>query len=159
MKKLRLLVGTAREQYYVRRLHSLNQDVKRNWKVLDSLMGKNKKSLHKEFIVDGVSTNDTTKIWNAFCNYFNDYPRNIHGSTPISTSHHLDQIEISERSMYIRNTLETDIIESFKRLDKHGGINDISSKILFILKNYVFKYLKGLNNFCNTSGVYSNVFF
>ena len=87
-KKLRLLLRTAREQYYVRRLDSLNYDVKRNWKVLNSLMGKNKKSLHKEFIVDGVSTNDTTKICDAFCNYFIDHQRNIHESIPISISHH-----------------------------------------------------------------------
>ena len=42
-KKLRLLLRTARKKYYVRRLDSLNYDVKRNLKVLNSLMGKNKK--------------------------------------------------------------------------------------------------------------------
>ena len=44
VKQLRLLLGTAREQNYVRRLDSFNYDVKRNWKVLNSLMGKNKKN-------------------------------------------------------------------------------------------------------------------
>ena len=87
-KKLRLFLRTAREQYYVRRLASLKYDVKRNWKVLSSLMGTNKKSLHKESIVDGVSTNHTTKLCDVFCNYFIDHPRNTHESIPISTSHH-----------------------------------------------------------------------
>ena len=68
VKKIRLLLRTAREQYYVRRLNSLNYDVKQNWKVLNSLMGKNKKSNYKEFIVDGVSTNDTNKVCDVFCN-------------------------------------------------------------------------------------------
>ena len=43
VKKLRLLLRTAREQYFVRRLTSLNTDMKRNLKVLNSLMGKSKK--------------------------------------------------------------------------------------------------------------------
>ena len=46
--QLRFLLKTAREQYYDRRLDSLNDGVKRNWKVLNSLTGKNKKSM-KEF--------------------------------------------------------------------------------------------------------------
>ena len=40
-KKLRLLLRTALEKCYVRRLGSLNYDVKRNWKVLNSRMCKN----------------------------------------------------------------------------------------------------------------------
>ena len=67
-KKLRSLLRTAREQYHVRRLDSLNYDVKRNWNALNSQMGKNENSLHKEFIVDRVSTNDTTEYCDAFCN-------------------------------------------------------------------------------------------
>ena len=142
IKKLRLSLRTAREQYYLKRLNSLNLGVKRNWKVLNSLKGKNKKSLHKEFNGDRVSTNATTKIFGAFCNYFIDHPRNIHGSIPISTSHHLDQLEINERSMYFRNATETDVIESIMRLNKEGGINDISRKFLVICKNYFSYYLK-----------------
>ena len=41
VKKLSLLLITALEQYFVRRLDSLNNDAKQNWKVLNSLMGKN----------------------------------------------------------------------------------------------------------------------
>ena len=89
-------------------------------------MDRNEKSLHKEFNDDGVSTNDTTKIRDALCNHSIDHPRNFHGSISISTSHHLDQIENNERSMYIQNAMETDIIESIMRLNKEGAINDIS---------------------------------
>ena len=59
--KLRLLLRTAGEQYFVRTLISRYTDMKRNWKILNRQMGKNKKWLKKEFIVDGVSTTDTTK--------------------------------------------------------------------------------------------------
>ena len=62
VRNLRLLLSTAREQYYVQRLCSFNNDIQRSWKVLDGLMGRSKKLLHKEFIVDGVSTHDTAKL-------------------------------------------------------------------------------------------------
>ena len=52
MKKLRLLLRTTREQYFVRRLSFPDTDKKRNWKFSNSLMGKNKNSLEKEFIFD-----------------------------------------------------------------------------------------------------------
>ena len=77
-------------------------------------------------ILDGISTKDTTKICDAFGNYFIHHPRNIHGSIPISTSHYLDQIENNEKAMYFRNATETVIIEFIMRFNKESGINDIS---------------------------------
>ena len=49
--KLRLLLWTAREQYFVRRLSSLNTDMKRNWKVLISLKGGNKSCSKKSSLL------------------------------------------------------------------------------------------------------------
>ena len=118
VKKQLWLLRTAQEKYCVRRLDSFNNDVKRNWNVLNSLMGKNKKSFHKEIIVHGVSTNNTIKICDAFCNYVIDNPREIHKSIPTSTSHDLDQIENNERLNYFWNATEIDIIEPIMRLNK-----------------------------------------
>ena len=111
-------------------------------------MGENKKSLHKQFIVVGVLRNDTTKIYDAFCNYSIDHTRNIHGYIPISTSHLSDQVEINEKSMYLQNATETDIIESITHLNKEGGINDVSRIFLVMCKNYISCYLKQLFNPC-----------
>ena len=100
--------------------------------------------------MDGVSTNDTTQICQAFCIYLIDNQINIHGPIPISTSHLLDQVEINERSMHFQNATEFDIIESIMRFNKEGGINDVSRKFLVICKNLVFYYLKELFNVCIT---------
>ena len=89
----------------------------KNWKVLNSPTGKkNKKSLQKEYIIDGVSTPDTTKICNSLCNYFIDHSKNISESITFSNSHLLDQIDINHRSMYFRNATETEIVESIMQL-------------------------------------------
>ena len=60
--------------------------------------------------------------------------------------------------MCFRNATETDSIESFMRLNKEGGTNDISRKFLVICKYYVSCYLKEIIEFCVISGVYPNVF-
>ena len=117
-KKLRLLLGTAREQYFFRRLTSFSTDRKINWKVLNSLIGKNKKSLQKAFIIVGVSITDTTKICNSFCNHFIDHPKNVHESIPVSNSHHLDQIDTNDRSKYFRQGTGTEIVECIMQLNK-----------------------------------------
>ena len=74
--------------------------MKRNWKFFNGLMRKSKKVLHKEIIVYGISTNDTSEIGNYFCIYFIDHPRNIRESIPFSNFHHLDQIDFNDGSMF-----------------------------------------------------------
>ena len=59
--------------------------------------------------------------------------------------------------MYFQNATETNTIKSIMRLNKEGGINDISRKFLVIWRNY-FYYLKELFNLCFKSGVYPNFF-
>ena len=153
-----MLLRTAGEKYYSRRLDSINNDVKRNWKVLNRPMGKikKKKSFRKECIADVDSKNYTTKICDAFCNYFIDHTRIHRGSISVSTSQHLHQKEINEIAMYFRHVSETDIIESLMHLNKVGGINYVSRKFLVIYKSYVSYYLKDWFNFSCTSGAFPN---
>ena len=97
-------------------------------------------------------------VFLSYCIYFIGHTKNTHGPIPISTSHHLGQVEINGRSMYFRNAMGTDIIEPIIRLNKGGGINDCSRKFLVICKNLVSYYLKEPFNFCITSDVYPNVY-
>ena len=41
-KRLQLFIRKNEEQYYVNKLNSLGNDVKRNWKILNSLLNKSK---------------------------------------------------------------------------------------------------------------------
>ena len=117
--------------------------MKQNWKTLKSLMEKNKKSLHKEVLIDGVSTTDTTKSCNSFGNYIIDHPKNIQESIPFSNSHHLDQIINKERSMYFRHATETEIFVSIMQMNKLFGINYVSRKFLLMCKKSRLILLKG----------------
>ena len=58
------------------------------------------------------------------------HTRNIHGFIPTSTSNHLDQIEVNERSKYYRHATENDIMESIIHINREKGINEISSNFL-----------------------------
>ena len=66
LKKQRLLLRTAREQIYAKKLTSFTNDIKWNWKVLNSLMG-------KKTALQGVC------CWlnNVSCSYFVEHPRII----------------------------------------------------------------------------------
>ena len=132
--------------------------MKRNWKASNGLMVKSKKCNHKEFIVNLVSTNDTSKICNSFSHYFIDRPGNIHQSIPFCSCHPFDQIHFNDRSMFFRNVMETEILESTMCLNKEGGINNITRKIFVMCENLVAYHQKELLNFCRTSGVHSNIF-
>ena len=114
-------------------------------------------SLQKEFIIDRISTTDTAKICNSFCNYFINHPKNIDESIPVSHSHHLDQIDVNGRTLYFRQASETEIVESIMQLNKGGGINDVSRKFLIMCKNHASNYLKELFNFCIDSLVFQMI--
>ena len=105
-------------------------------------MGKIKKLLQKEFVIDGVSTTDNTNIFNSFCNYFIDLPKNVHESIPVSDSHHLDKIDINDRSIYFRQATETKNVESIMELNIEGCKNDVPRKFLTICKNQISYYLR-----------------
>ena len=81
--------------------------MKRNWKVLNGLIGKIKQILHKEFIVYGVSINATAKTCTSFCKKFDDQPRNTHDYIPVHRYHRLDQIEYHDGSMFFGHATET----------------------------------------------------
>ena len=103
-------------------------------------MGENKKSLQKEFIIDEVSRNYTTKICNSICNYFIDHPKNIHESISVTNFHHLGQIGINDRSMHFRQATENEIVESIMQLNKESGINDVFRQFLIMCKSPVSCY-------------------
>ena len=55
-EKLSLILRKAKEQYFVGRLDSLNYDVKRSWKFLNSLMGKKKHSIRSSLLTESQQT-------------------------------------------------------------------------------------------------------
>ena len=112
----------------------------------------------KEFIIDGVSTTDSTKICNSLWNYFIDHPKNIHESNPFSNSHHLDQIDINDGSMYFCVATETEIVEFIMQMNREVGLNHVCRKFHIMCKNHVSHYFKELFNFCIDSLVFPNVF-
>jgi len=157
-KKVRLLLKTAREEYYVSQLCSLNHDLKRNWRVLNSLMGRNKKSSNKSFKIDGSTTDDPTTISNSFCEHFIDHPKNIHESIPLSNSHHLDLVSTNQNSMFFNPTTTTEVIKSIMSLNKEGGLKDVSRKFLLLCNLPLSHYLMDLFNLCISIGTYPDVF-
>ena len=77
---LRELLRMAEEDYYRCRLGSLSRDQKKNWKVVNSLMGKKSPCISRSFLVNGIETSDPLVIANKFNDYFVQHPRYLHDS-------------------------------------------------------------------------------
>ena len=90
--------------------------------------------LGTDFIVDGFSTNDTSKFCKSFCTCFIDHLKSNHESIPFSTSQNIDQKDFHDLSLFFRHVTEAENLESLKCLNIQDGINYIYSKFLVISK-------------------------
>ena len=117
-----------------------------------------KTSLQKVFIIDGVSTTDTTKICNCFWRYFIDHPKKHQWTNPGQQLPSFRSNRCKWQDNVFCQATETEIVESVMQLNKEGGIYDVSRKFLIMCKNHVSYYLKEPFNFCIDSLVFPNVF-
>ena len=76
---LNALLIIAEEEYFENKFRSLGGNMKKNWKLLGDLMGRNTTSFHQSFVVDGRETDDPERIAQSFNNYFISYPKTVQG--------------------------------------------------------------------------------
>ena len=62
----------AKEAYYQALLHKYNNDIRKTWKVLNTITGRVsiRSTISETFMVNGVKSTDKTLISNEFCSYF-----------------------------------------------------------------------------------------
>ncbi len=69
---LNTLKKVAKESYYRNLLETHKNDIRKTWKIMNSIIGrtKNKSSLSSTFIVNDKEETNTSIIANSFCEYF-----------------------------------------------------------------------------------------
>ena len=123
--------------------------MKKNWKLLNNILGKNVKNAPREFVIDGVKTSDACIISKSFCEYFISYPQSIHDSIPISNHDFSNIIPFNSHSMVFMNSSDVEVEAIVERIKKNGNLRDISMKL-----PYVSKHIKDLFNLCIQIGSY-----
>ena len=151
---LRNLLRIAKKNYYVHKLNSLNNDPKKNWKLLNKMMNKNVKGIPDEFIINGSSCADPQLVANAFNTYFVDHPHQIHENIDESNGDYSNIISQNTNTMYFDFFDELEILKVICNLKKEGDRQDISRRFIKLSASYVSKLLCKLFNMCLTTSIY-----
>ena len=59
----------AEEDDQVNRLRTLNRNSKKTWKVLNGMLGRQRKNISRHFLIDGREVSDPGTIADQFVNY------------------------------------------------------------------------------------------
>ena len=157
-KKLRKVLRMAEEEYHERKLESLNNDIKRTWKILNSLMGKNRSSVQESFIVDNEIVTDPAKISEAYCKHFIDHPNNIHNAVPPSNNNYMGLIPLIPEAAIFDPCTESEISRIIASMKKEGSLDDLPRKFLKLCKDYAPKCISSLINACLEQGIFPDIF-
>ena len=157
-KKLRKLLKMCEEEYYIKKLTSLNRDVKRSWRVLNKLLGKNKVTLPDSFLINNDEIFDRTIICEEFSNYFVNHPQNIHESVPFSNTDYSHLIQHNPISVQFTPCSQDEVQNIISSMKKEGSLDDISRKFLRIAMPHASEHVASLINTCLEQGIFPEIF-
>ena len=156
--KLRRLLRVAEEEYFTKKFDSLGNDSKKNWNLLNKLIGKSKGGFPDSFTINNQTVTCPSKISNSFNKYFVDHPRNINSQIPDSSTNFTQLIPINPNSMVMYPITTNEVNEAIKMMRKEGQISDISRKFIKMLKFFITQQLSILFNLCIAQGIFPEAF-
>ena len=155
--RLRSLLRFARREYTRNKLRSLKTDPKKNWRVLNELLGRGSRSASGSFVHNGDNIESPLQISNLFCKYFVEHPRNIHGTIPPSSDDYAYLIEPNLNTMFFSPCTDFEISKTIRHLKKEGHFEDVTRKFLQLSSSYISSILSRFFNMCVQEGVYPDV--
>ena len=153
-KALRNLLRIAEEDYYKNKLNSLGNDQKKNWKTLNSLLGKKTEAISDCFVVNTESIYDENEIATCFSNHFVELPESIYQNIPHASTDFSHLIPQNPHTMFFRYSTEQEILSFVSSMKNGGSIDDIPCLVLKLCIRELAKYLSKLFNMCLEHGAY-----
>ena len=148
----------AEEDYYVNRLSSLQGDSRRNWNVLNTLLGMKNSSLSDHFVVNNVKTYDHDVIANEFCNYFVNHSKNIQSSISPSVNNYSELIPLGNNLFNFEQCSPQEIFNVIKNMKKEGSNSDMSVKFMKMCGLPLADIRCNLFDICYRESTYPNMF-
>ena len=145
---VRKILRLAEENYYVHRLDSLGSDPKKNFAILNKLLGKNKtKEISDHFVIEGVDIDDPKLISDKFNEYFVEHPIRIHENIPPSRLSYFNLIQQNE-TVAFAPTDPNEISAIILSMKKNSKLNDIPTNFLKLCSPNFSPFLASLFNLC-----------
>lgn len=130
------LKRTAKQNYYADQLTQSQNDSKKTWKILNSVIGRNKNSncLSEVMVINGQKITDRLNISNEFCTYFTNIGRQFAEQIPPANKNYKEYMKNprNDKSLFMRPTdiHEVSRIVSSLKPKTSCGFDGISTKLL-----------------------------
>ena len=159
---LSTILKQSKTNYYNHYFETNWNSIKNTWKGLKSILNIKKISadVPKTLSVDGTTISNPMEISNIFNNYFSSIATKTKLNISFSHKHFSDFLKNrSNISFFVSPTDKTEIEDVISSLDsnKSVGPNDITIKILKLLKNDISSQLSEIFNISFSSGVFPSI--
>jgi len=152
----------SKSQYYSNLLRKYRDDIRKTWKVLNSIIGSNndKSNISNSFLIDGVSETNCNKITNGFCNYFTNIGKVLADNIPNSTvnfDHYLTNSNLN--SIYFSPTDPNEIVKILDAMKgkMSCGHDKLNSQFLKLVKHEISVPLAILINRSMNEGIVPDI--
>ena len=156
-KALNEVLKIAEEEYFERKFSSLKSNPKKNWKLLNDLLGRTKQSTDQTFIINEQETNDPTVIAQSFNDYFISYPKDIQEQICGSSLDFSNLIPRNPNTMYLFNSTDDEVIAVINKIDKNGSLRDVSMVFIRLTSEYIAPIICDFFNFCLERQTYPDI--
>lgn len=160
--KLKTLLEKAEKEFYAHKLNECHGNLKKTWKIINNLMTKSdhdNSSDSIEFNYNNSPITDKKIIGEKFNDYFIDIGKNLAEKIPISQnsfSHYMTKntSNIGSCALYLTTADEiVKIVHNLKSSDS-AGFDEISTKLLKCIINYIAEPLSRILNMCIENAIF-----
>ncbi len=153
------VIRTAKKKYYCNLLDDQKHNLKQTWKILNDLLGRNRKQdLPDCFDIDGKSTSDYKTIADGFNNFFTNIGPNLADKIPttdVPFDNFLDNIASPLHSFFLTPTDPDEVIKlcGTLRSGASPGDDDIRPDIVKVVKLEIAPVLVHIFNLSIITGI------
>ena len=162
-RHLKKIIKWAKSNYYGKQFEKSSGDIKKTWQLINSIRGKNKRSIKPLFIIDNERVIDRRIIANKFNQYFASIASNMNNQVTSTNDIPLAEIppfdtylsKSCTSSIYLEDCTASEIQNIISDLD-NGKASDIPITVIKKSSHIISPTLEHLYNNCMRNGVFPN---
>lgn len=157
--KLTGIVRAAEKHYYEKRFSEVNNDARKTWNLIKSIINKNNSNTIDELSINGKLSKDKLKIANKFNDYFVNVGSDLAKKIPKAAGNYANYMNIDKSNSQSFFSAPTDISEiidivmNFKE-SKSTGFDNISPSIIKNIIPVLAQPLVNIFNLSLSSGIF-----
>jgi exonuclease III len=158
--KLTTVIRTAKNQYYKNAFKNCNDDIRKTWKLISNIIGKDSHSKKiKSLLVNEMEIVEEREIAEEFGDYFANVAEDLGDKIPPSQLSPIDNLSVNmPNSFYLTPVTPNDIYVIISKLkNTSSNKNSLPVKILKLAKDQLIKPISMLINDSFVSGVFPDV--